>query len=235
MKKHLVAGAVLVAAVFGPSAAAMAAGGGYGPSPSTGPSGVPGGFTTVVTTKTVGPGGGSLTGLVAGAAFTIRVPAGAFGKPVEIEVTEPVLASTGAALGKLGYPGYRAVAGVGVKVLTTSGTPLQGSFAKPLTVTLRGSSLGVRGERVLGWVSADTVSVVRSTQSPGSASVQLTADPDLTVINPPASPSQASVPGATSVHTGLPFAGERDLGLALMLGGAGALAAAIRRRRAARR
>jgi hypothetical protein len=219
----------IIAASVASAGTAFAAGNGYGPTP-TGPSGVPGGFSSVVITKTLGAGGGSLTAPVAGATLTIRVPSGAFSAPVEVEVTSPDLSAVGSALGNLGYPGFRAVGGLGVKVLNTSGQPVRGTFAKPLTVTLSGSQLGVPGERVLRFTSPGSATVVPASLGSGSVTINLTSDPDLAVVNPPAG-TAANVPGATSVHTGLPFTGERDLGLLLIVAGAGGIATVVRRRR----
>ena len=224
------------AAAVLPSAAAFAAGG-YGPAAPTGPAGTPGGYSAVVTVKTVDAAGGRLAARIAGASVRVNVPADAFAAPVQVEVTKPVLGSVNHALGTVGFSGYRAVAGIGVKVLNANGKPYEGTFAKPVDVTLTGARLGVAGEKVLELDGSSAATVLASTPGHGAVSVRLVKDPNLAVINPDAASAapvtSGTIAGATTSHTGKAFAGESALGGLLVLGGAGALAAATARRRKA--
>lgn len=232
MKIHA-AVAVLIAAgvVVAPAATAVAASGGYGPSAPTGPTGSPGGFDSIVTTKTFDSAGGRLTGRVAGGDVAVTVPPGAFGHPMQVEVTAPALAGVTSALPSVGFAGYAAVAGLGVKVLDANGRPLTGTFAKPVDVTISGPQLGVPGERVLRFGGASQASVVGSTVTRGHVVVHLTEDPNLAVVNPietsgSAMGAGATVAGATTTHTGKPFAGEAALAAALVVTGAATIGVA---------
>lgn len=213
--------------------AAFAVGGGYGPSVPTGPSNTPGGFDSVVTTQTVGATGGTVSGTVAGASVNVSVPSGAFAAPVQVEVTKPDLtAVTPTSLSAVGFSGYTAVAGLGVKVLDGSGNPVSGTFGKSLDVTLTGAGLGVAGQQVLMLQGASSASVVSSTLGNGSITIHLTQDPNLVVVNAP-STGAATVPGATSKPTGKAYTGEALAAGALVIAGVG-LVAFSRRRKSAR-
>ena len=216
---------------------ALAAPGGYGPSVPTGPVGTPGGYTSVVTTETVAAAGGALSGSVAGGRLDISVPAGAFSRPVQVEVTSPNLSAiTPQSLSQLGFGGYSAAAGYGVKVLDDSGQALAGSFGKSLRVTVHGAGLGLPGQKVLMLDGADGATVVPTTLGADSVTVQLSRDPNLVVITPRSAPAPvATVAGATSATTGKPFLGESVLGGLLIAAGAGAVVVSLRRRAAEQR
>lgn len=217
---------------------AYAAGGGYGPgAPAS--NGAPGGFTAVIASKVIGPGGGTLAVTVPGGFLTVEVPLGAFTTSDDVVVTSPDLAATDAGLSSVGFAGFHAVAGAGLSVLDSSGAPVIGRFSLPVTVTITGSSVGTSGEKVLELTGPASAHVVPATLSPGSVSVSVTSDPALVAVNPTAiSPAVAAgVPAATSQHTGLPFTGETDLAYGLAGAGLVALGAAgarHRRHRAAR-
>lgn len=211
---------------------ASAASGGYGPTPPS--NGSPGGFTSVVTSKVLGPAGGSLSASVPGATVLVTVPPGALPANEDLIITAPDLTQTSAALGSLGFTGYQAVAGLGLVVEDQSGAKFTGTFGHPLTVTLSGSSLGVAGEEVLQLNGPSSASALKDTLGSQQVSIQVASDPDLVAINPTtaaaAAAPAASVSGATTQHTGLPFRGEEDLAGVLAVVGVGALAAAARRR-----
>lgn len=214
----------------------VASAGGYGPSGPTGPVGAPGGYTAVVATQTFGGSGGSLTATLTGTTVRVTVPAGAFNGPVQVELTAPSLPGVQSALAGVGYPGYQAVAGLGIKVFAADGQAITGQFAAPLTVTLTGADLGGNGEKVLMFTGPGSTAVIPSEPGAGFITVHLTADPDLVVINPSAVTSTGAVAGATTTHTGLPFTGETDLALSLLgIGGFAVIGAFVpwrRRRRA---
>lgn len=213
-----------------PAGSAFAATGGYGPTSPTGPASTPGGYTSVIAVKTISAAGGSLNTPVAGSTLTITAPPGALTPGDQIQVTAPSLRGVQTALPHTGFTGYRAVAGVGIGVRSASGARVTTTFAKPITVKLTGSALGVPGEKVLEFTGPSSVAVVPSSVGAHSISFSVTHDPNLTVVNPPATPgaatasgaSNTSVPGATTQDTGLPFTGLRDL--AYLLGGLGLVA-----------
>jgi len=212
-------------------AAASAAPGGYGPVP-TGPAGAPGGYSALAATRTVGPAGGSISVPVAGGIVVVTVAAGTFSSPVQLEVTSPSLTGVTAGLSGVGFAGYRGVAGVGVKVLDQTGQPITGSFAKPLGVSLTGASLGGAGQKVLRFDTASSATVMPATLGAGSVALLIAADPDLAVVSPTGTPGVTSgtIAGATTPHTGKPFAGETALALALLCAAGGSLVLAGRRR-----
>src|ERR1039457_5792082 len=100
------------AAMFVTGAGGALASTGYGP-PAPGAPAVPGGYSAVLTSQTIGPAGGKVGPVsVDGITTTLTIPAGAFPVEVQITLTAPDLAAIGAA----GFAGHRAVAGVGIGV-----------------------------------------------------------------------------------------------------------------------
>lgn len=213
--------ALIAPLTLGVTCAAWAAPGGYGPAPPS--NGAPGGFTTVVTSKVIGPGGGSVVATVNGKTVTITVPPGDFPSPEDLVVTNPDLNAVQGALSSLGFGGFNVVGGAGVAILDMSGNKVTRSFPNPIQVTISGSGLGVGGEKVLALTGPSSATTMSSSLGSSSVTVSITADPNLVVINP-ASSSAASgaVPGATSLKTGKPFNGETYLAVVL-----GALAVAV--------
>jgi len=183
----------------------------YGPAPAPGV--VPGGFTTVVTSVTIGPTGGTIGPVtVDGAAVTLAIPAGAFPASVQITVTAPDLAAIGGA-----------VAGVGVQV-TENGAPFPGTFATPVTLTVHSASI-TAGSTVVVWNGTAFVTDTSSTVAAGTATVSFDHDPDFAVLA-----GSRAISGATTPVTGEPFLGEGILAGVLVLAGATGLALGNRRR-----
>lgn len=211
-------------------AAANAASGGYGPTAATGPANVPGGFSAVAAAKTVDASGGTLSVDVPGGSVNVTAPAGAFSQPVQIKVTEPSLPAVTGALPALGFGGYSAVAGIGIKVFNTDGSAMTGTFGKAITVTLTGSGLGAAGEEVVSFDTAHSVTVLPAHLAAGHVTFTVTADPDIAVVNPAGhAVATGTVVGATTVHTGKPFTAERGLAGLLAVAGAAALVTTRRR------
>jgi len=213
--------------------AAVAAPGGYGPSVPTGPSNTPGGFSTVVTTKTVGSSGGTLNAPVPGGDMQVDVPAGAFSAPVQIEITKPDLNGiTSTDLSSVGFAGYHSVAGFGFKVLDQSGKALTGKFDKPVVITLHGANLGVAGQKVLRLDGPNNSSVVTFTLGNNLVTISLDEDPNLVVVSPSKSAAPANtLPGATSQGTGKLFGAEAVLAALLIAAGVGIGGLGFARRR----
>jgi hypothetical protein len=182
----------------------------------------PGGFTAVVTTVTVGPGGGTIGPLtVDGATLTITVPAGAFSSPVQVTVTAPDLAAIPP------QSGHTVVAGAGITV-GLNGAVFPGTFLKPITATF-GSPKITAASDVTVWNGSAFVTDPNSSDSAGSASVSFDSDPDF-AVQTPVSSEEEPVPSATVPVTGVPVLGEGIAAGSLILGGAGAIAASRRRR-----
>jgi hypothetical protein len=203
------------------------AAGGYGPPAPVVPP-APGGFSAVVTSQTIGAGGGQVGPVtVDGVPTTLTVPAGAFTAAVQITLTAPSLAGVGTG----GLAGHHAVAGVGVQV-TQDGSTYAGTFLKPLTLTVSSSSI-TSACTVVVWNGAAFVAA-GGTVSAGAATVSFDHDPSFAVLAPASSavPPVAPIAGATGPKTGEPFLGEGILAGVLLLLGMAGLGFVLRRQRA---
>jgi hypothetical protein len=202
-----------------------------------------GGFTTILTTITVGPAGGS-TGPIKADGFSLNVviPPGTFATPVQLTVAAPTLSTIPA------QPDRTVVAGAGIAI-GQGGTSYQGTFLKSITASF--GSLGITaGSDVAVWNGSSFATDQDGTAAAGTASVSFDTDPDFVVETPssaikkkskpvgPGTPEPAGpgslVPGATVPVTGKPVLGEVILASVLILAGAGGIAASRRRRTAAR-
>jgi hypothetical protein len=199
------------ALVVGGAGRALAAGS-YGAPPPVAPV-VPGGFSAVVTSQTIGPAGGTIGPLsVDGITTTLTVPAGAFPVPVQITLTAPDLASIGAG----GFAGHSAVAGVGIQV-QEHGAKYPGTFLKSLSLTLSSSSI-TSSSIVVVWNGTAFVTESSATVTAGRAAVTFDSDPNFAVLASTGT-APSPIPGATGATTGKPFLGEGILaGLLLLLG-----------------
>jgi hypothetical protein len=205
-------GVAAAASVLG-TATAFAAGSGYTPSGGTGtgaPAGVPGGFTSVLTTGTVQPSGGTVTGSDNGDTVTVTVPAGALTQAAQVVLTAGDVSQIGSA----GQAGKDAVVAVGISVMV-NGTKFTGTFPTPITVTIAGNFAS--GDEVVVYdpSTAGWSPVPGATIANGTATFEITSDPDVAVL---ASTSSA-VSGATSASTGKPFILEGGVATALVVGG----------------
>lgn len=224
---------VAIAALLSTGTGAAFAASGYGPTAPTGPVDAPGGYTTVVETQTVTGSATTInSGSTGGASdVSLAVPQGAFSSPVQIEITAPDLSQVGSSLGSVGFENYTAVGGIGVKALDTNGQALEGTFAKPLSLVLTGPKFGVPGEKVIEFTGASSVTVLPATLGKNSITIELSADPDIAIVNPPAAAASGTVPGATTATTGKPFFGEELLASIAIALGLGGLLFTVRRRR----
>jgi hypothetical protein len=190
----------------------------YAPPPP--PVTVPGGYTAVVTSVTVGPAGGTVGPAPCdGGLVTVTVPAGAFTSPVQVTVTCPNLA------GITPMPHFMNDIGAGVQV-TTGGTPFPGTFMKPLTATFGKSDI-TAASAALVWNGTAFVTDPDSTAVAGADSVGFDTDPDF-VIESPVSVTVVTHPLVPV--TGEPFLGEGILAGVLVLGGTAGVVMSRRRR-----
>lgn len=215
--------------MVGSAALAVAAAGGalastgYGPPAPVAPA-VPGGFSAVVTSQTIGPASGKIGPVdVDGIPTTLTIPAGAFPGRVQITLTAPNLAGVGAA----GFAGHSAVAGVGIRV-QENGSTYPGTFLKPLTLTMSSSSI-TRSSVVVVWNGAAFVTESSATVTAGLATVSFDSDPNFAVLAS-AGTAASTIPGATGATTGKPFLGEGIAAALLLLLGVAGLGYARRRR-----
>jgi hypothetical protein len=156
---------------------------GYGPPPLPPPP-VPGGFSCVVTSRTVGPAGKiigplRLHGLVA--RLGVR---GAFPVPVQVTITQPYAQAGacqgGLGIGNAGFPGYRTVGGVGILV-QLNGVAYRGIFARPLVLRLASRSIA-RSSLVVRWNGMRFVKVPHAVVRRGLARVRVRASSDFAVL-----------------------------------------------------
>ena len=109
---------------------------------------VPGGYLTVVTSQTVGTGGG-IVGPVSGGETrtTVVVPPGAFPAPLQVTITEPDISG----IGDAGFCGYQAVAGIGIIIQNPDkGSVNYDFFTDPLVVTV--AAAGIKpGDIIVAW------------------------------------------------------------------------------------
>ena len=138
-----------------------------GPPPPPVP--VPGGFLTVVTSQSVGPGGGSVGPVSAGNTQTgVTVPPGAFTAGLDVTITTPNVGG----IGNAGFCGYNAVAGVGVVIQNPSdGSVNHGFFPNPLVVTINSPDIKP-GDVIVEWNGVKFVRV-SATVSNGTAVIRL--------------------------------------------------------------
>jgi len=118
-----------VGALLAVTAAALAA---YGPSPPPGPP-VPGGFSVVIATKTIGSAGGQLVAKSGGTRFVLTVRRGVLKRPVQFTLTKPGRL-------KVAPSSVRFVLGFGVQANLPTGKAITGSFGRtpiPITVSSR--------------------------------------------------------------------------------------------------
>jgi len=216
--------AVISAAFVGGSVRAASAASEYGPVPPAAGAAPPGSFSDVITSQNITPAGGTIGPVtVDGSTVTVVIPAGAFPVSIQITITEADLFAVGSA----GTAGYKAVAGVGVQV-QENGAPYPGTFLKPLTVTIRSSSI-TSSSVVMVWNGTAFVTEPDSTVASGVAEVSFDTDPDFAVLSPLAGTATA-IPGATKAVTGKPFLGEGILVGVLVVLGVSGLAVGYRRR-----
>jgi hypothetical protein len=199
---------------------------GSGPATET----APGGYSAVVTSRTITSSGGAIGEVsVPGGRVTLVIPAGAFPVPVQITLTAPRLA----ALGGARLTGYRIVTGVGIAV-QENGVAYPGTFRKPLTLTMRSLS-AMSSSLVAVWTGKTFVTEPDATVARGAATVRfrLDTDPDFAVLSPAVTAAPAAITGATTSMTGEPFIGEGILAAVLLALGVAGLVMAIRSSRRA--
>jgi hypothetical protein len=218
----VIMGVAAACATGGAALAATASETGYGPPPVSTPL-PPGGFSTVITSVTISPAGGTVGPFtVDGCTVTTTVPAGAFAMSVQITLTAPDLAAIPPQHHRV------VVCGEGITV-SVNGVKFAGTFLKPITTTFGSPNITAASDVTI-WNGTSFVTDPNSTDTAGGASVSFDSDPAFAVETPISTPP-APVPGATVPVTGKPVLGEGILAGALILGGAGGIAASRRRRR----
>lgn len=120
MVRRLSPAVVAVAAALAIAAPATA---GYGPTVPPGPS-IPGGFSSVIASKTFGAGGGTLAARAGKTRFDLHVQQGALSSPVQFTLTAPRLGK----LGKSVPRGMVPTTGVALVATRPNGRFVTGTF-----------------------------------------------------------------------------------------------------------
>jgi hypothetical protein len=147
---------------------------------------VPGGFSCVVTSQTVGPAGWLIGPIrVSGLAARIAIRRGTFPVQVQVTITEPDGAGSGCSggpgIGDGGFRGYRAVGGVGI-LIQRNGSPYIGTLSAPVSVRLSAAQIGP-SSLVVVWNGKDFVPSPASV-GPGSATIGVLGSGDYVVLSP---------------------------------------------------
>jgi hypothetical protein len=199
------------------TAPAFAAGTGYAPPPTPTPgtsatAGAPSGFTTVLTTQTIGPAGGTLSA----GGVTVTVPAGDFTVATQVSIVSGTLSAL------TGLPGGATpVVAIGV-VFMQNGVKVTGTFPSPIKVTITNSSITAADQLYVfqngsAVPATSDVNISGITVADGSVTFMVTADPYVAVLA--LASSSGVVPAATTAATGAPILTEGVLGGLLMVGG----------------
>jgi hypothetical protein len=222
------AGAVGIGGLAATAQASTAAVRQYGPPPPPPPS-LPG-FTTVITSVTIGPAGGTIGPVSCdGASFTLTIPPGAFPAPEKVTLTCGNLAF----LAPFAFTGFTLDAALGVTVQQADGSVFPGTFLKPLTLT--GTDSVFTAASVVGiWNGTAFINDTNTTSAPGVVTVTFDTDPDFGFMTPTTTPKKP-VHHATTPVTGKPLMGEGILAGALLALGIGGLGISRRRRPAVAR
>jgi hypothetical protein len=193
----------------------------YAPPPPPPPS-LPG-FTTVLSSKTIGPAGGTLGPATCdGATFTLPVPPGAFSTSVQITMFCGNLAVLAPAV----FAGFTDEAALGVEV-QLHGAAFPGAFLKPLTLT--STDAAYTAASVVGlWNGVSLTPYTDSTSAPGVITATFDTDPDFAFMSPTVTVPKKPV--TVTPVTGKPVLGEGILAGILLVAGTGGLAASRRRR-----
>ncbi|HVB42319.1 MAG TPA: hypothetical protein VNF47_06365 [Streptosporangiaceae bacterium] len=139
----------LGAAMLGAAAIVLAGSGiaqaQYGP--PQGPIPVPGGYDEVVVSETIGTGGTDI-GPVSGGGLeaTFGLLAGTFPSSVQVTIVQPDVTL----IGNAGFPGYTAVAGIGMVIQLPNGQDYNGFLLHPITITFSAPNLEP-GDFIVAW------------------------------------------------------------------------------------
>jgi hypothetical protein len=188
-RRKLAAVVVAGAVVVGTSATVLA---------GSGSAGVPGGFTSVVVTKTVPAAGGTITGTLNGHAITVTVPPGALTQPLVFSVTW----GSPSEIGDAGISGDKAIIAIGISATNpATGSPQLGFFAHPVTITITGPFSS--GDSVVSYnvTSAQWSAVSGAAVSASKATFSTTSGVDFAVMGVSSASGAKAVVAAATVPT----------------------------------
>jgi hypothetical protein len=147
---------------------------------------VPGGFSCVVTSQTVGPAGKLIGPIrVGGLEARVAIRRGTFPVQVQVTINEPDGAGSGCSgglgIGDGGFRGFRAVGGVGI-LIQHNGSAYIGTLSAPISVRLSSAQVG-SSSLVVVWNGKDFVPAPASV-GPGSATIGVLGSGDYVVLSP---------------------------------------------------
>jgi hypothetical protein len=151
-----------------------------GYSPCVGSGGSSSGFTTVVTAKTLGASGGSVSGFANGANATVTVPKNALNHPSEIVI------GTGPPKTIRVRHGFDVIADFSVSVIDPStGKAVPTPIGPPLTLTILDSAIRSHDQVVKVQGPGTTSSLNGAAQvGPGRVVVKFNSDENIAVVRP---------------------------------------------------
>lgn len=194
---------IAVSLLLGLAGLAVPAGAAYGPPPVTPPEPVPGGFTEVVTSQTVGDAGDDMTHLdLDGLDGSLDILPGTFRSNVQVTITEPFLrdsisatafapatvtsapalhgaCGSGTGIGDAGFRGYCAVGGAGI-IVQINGVDDTHRFRKAMILTFDWKPR--IHDIVVRWNGRHFVIVKKAVDQPRDARVNVWRDSDYLVL-----------------------------------------------------
>jgi hypothetical protein len=197
--------------------------------PAAGPT-TPSGFTTIATTQTIQPSGGTVNATVGSTTVGVTVPAGALASPVQVVITS----GTTSALNGLPAGSQPTLAiGIGFE---QNGQKVTGTFNDPITVTISAPGITTADQVVIydpatsSYVPvSQATNVSNVTVANGVITFQVLADPYVVVLAASSAVASPAIPGATTPVTGVPILTDAAVGGVLVIGGL-LLAVRLRRR-----
>ncbi|WDL96104.1 hypothetical protein [Alicyclobacillus sp. ALC3] len=200
MRNFLLGTAVAATVIAMSTGTALAAGSGYAPGGSSVGPGSAAGFTSVLSAKTLGPTGGTITGNSPMGTATVEVPGGAFTSPEQISLTSGNQSAIAADVPS------------GDTLLTAFGVNFAGALPKkPITLTITNTAIPSTAE--VFKVTASGLTKMNARVSAGKVTISFQNDPDFVVVKTTA----GNVPGATSPVTGVPIALDFGAGFGIAL------------------
>ena len=158
---------------------------GSGKSPASSTVASSGFETNVQTVKLIGVSGGRLSAAaLGGAQVTVGVSAHTFTGSVQVAITKPSLAGLTSLLHRLGFPSYSVTTGFTVLVSHRNGKLVTSGFGHPVTITIRGSKVGSRGQKVLALTSKTAPCVVSEAPRSGQVVVLIRKSCALMLASP---------------------------------------------------
>lgn len=189
--------AVAVLSVFALSGSASAYGGGYGPPGGPIPIGPGGGFPTIVTARTISPGGGIVYGTAYGASIWVDVPAGSIPGGAQIAIVSE--APCGVDIGR----GSWLVADFGVVARNpATGALIRGPFTRALSVVVTDRAFAYEDSVVTLMTPGRAVWLAGASVGPGKATLSLRSLPSFFGVASSAWSSRRSCSGGPQPRPG---------------------------------